>query len=45
MSDILVYTSPGNRLELPILHYHEIMVIYSYPFGWYLPIFILDNTY
>ena len=30
----LQYPSPfsGHRWELPVLHYHEIMVIYHYPF-------------
>ena len=32
--------------DLPVLHYHEIMVIYPYPFfGGNYPIFLLDNIY
>ena len=29
VSDLI---SPPHRWELPVLHYHEIMVIYPYPF-------------
>ena len=25
-------TTPGHRWDLPVLHYHKIMVIYPYPF-------------
>ena len=35
-----------HRWDLPVLHYHKIMVIYPYPFlnGNY-PIVLLDNIY
>ena len=36
----------GYIRELPILHCHEIMVIYPYPFfGGNYPIVFLDNIY
>ena len=35
----------GHRQRLPILHQHEIMVVYPYPFSSTLPIVLMDNIY
>ena len=38
-------TYPPHGKELPVIHYHEIMVIYPYPFCGNYPIIVLDNIY
>ena len=42
----LVFLTRKHRWELPVLHYHKLMVIYPYLFfGGNYPIVLLNNIY